>query len=334
VGATADPERRSEPVSTMPSVARYLTFAIVVAVAAVCAYLLRADLSHLSFAPVARAWDVVALAAILSLLNYLVRIIRWRQYLARLGHALSFRFTALTYVAGFAFTISPGKVGEVARARYYSPLGIRLTDVAGVFFVERLMDLLAMLVLTTLILAAAPSYQIAAWTAAGVGVLCLAGLLLLPWNSFGQRLASSERIPRRLARLCAAGVQTLSAARALLTPRVLLGGFGLSLLAWGFEGVGLWTLGAMVPGAHLGLAVGVGIYAIAVSLGALSFMPGGLGGTEVIMTALLAAQGLHVADALLITLVCRLVTLWFAVCIGWIAVFALRQRLVEVPASW
>ncbi len=330
----AGPERRSELVSTMPSVARYLSFAIVVALAAVCVYLFRADLSHISFGPVARAWNVVGLASILSLLNYLVRIIRWRQYLARLGHVLPFRFTAVTYLAGFAFTVSPGKVGEVARARYYSPLGIRLTDVAGAFFVERLMDLLAMLVLATLVLAAAPRYQGAAWTAAGLGVVCLAALLLLPWNKLGQRLLNSQRIPRRLARLCAAGVEMLSAARALLTPGVLLGGFVLSLLAWGFEGVGLWTLGGLIPGAHLSLAGGVGIYAVAVSVGALSFMPGGLGGTEVIMTALLAAQGLSVADALLITVMCRLVTLWLAVLIGWVAVAMLRQRLVEARASW
>jgi hypothetical protein len=31
------------------------------------------------------------------------------------------------------------------------------------------------------------------------------------------------------------------------------------------------------------------------------------------------------SQALLLTLVCRLVTLWLAVCLGWIAVFCLRQ---------
>ena len=65
------------------------------------------------------------------------------------GWTLPFGFTALTYIAGFAFTVSPGKVGEMARARYYSRLGISLPDVAGAFFVERLMDVMAMLVLAS-----------------------------------------------------------------------------------------------------------------------------------------------------------------------------------------
>jgi uncharacterized membrane protein YbhN (UPF0104 family) len=46
------------------------------------------------------------------------------------------------------------------------------------------------------------------------------------------------------------------------------------------------------------------------------------------MTALLAAHGFAVGDALLVTIVCRLVTLWLAVLIGWIAIYALRSRLV------
>ena len=318
----------------MHRLARYLSFAIVAVFAVVCAYVMRGDLAQMSLAPLLRSWDLVMLAAILSLCNYALRIVRWRQYLSRLGHVLSLRFTSLTYVSGFAFTISPGKVGEVARARYYTRLGVPFADIAGAFFVERLMDLLAMLVLSTLILAATPRYQSAAWFAAAFAAVCFAAAALLPWDKIGQSLASSTKIPRRLAKLCAGVAEALSAARSLLSPRILVGGLLLSLLAWGFEGVGLWTLGSMVVPEHLGLAAGVGIYAVAVLVGALSFMPGGLGGTEVIMTALLVSQGFHVADALLITIVCRLVTLWLAVCLGWVAIFVLRQHMVEAPASW
>lgn len=52
------------------------------------------------------------------------------------------------------------------------------------------------------------------------------------------------------------------------------------------------------------------------------------------MAALLAAQGFAVADALLVTIVCRIVTLWLAVLIGWAAVFALRNRLEPAVSPW
>lgn len=63
-----------------------------------------------------------------------------------------------------------------------------------------------------------------------------------------------------------------------------------------------------------------------VLLGGISLLPGGLGSTEAVMTALLAAQGYPLSQAIVITLTCRLVTLWLAVALGWGAVLSLRQR--------
>ena len=60
--------------------------------------------------------------------------------------------------------------------------------------------------------------------------------------------------------------------------------------------------------------------------GSLGSPAGGLGSTEAVMTALLAAQGYPLSQAIVITLTCRLVTLWLAVALGWGAVLSLRQR--------
>jgi uncharacterized protein (TIRG00374 family) len=50
--------------------------------------------------------------------------------------------------------------------------------------------------------------------------------------------------------------------------------------------------------------------------GAISFMPGGLGGAEAVMVALLMWKGMAGADAVAATVLIRLATLWFAVAIG------------------
>jgi glycosyltransferase 2 family protein len=41
---------------------------------------------------------------------------------------------------------------------------------------------------------------------------------------------------------------------------------------------------------------------------------------------LLVSLGLVLAAAVLLTLTCRLVTLWFAIALGWIAILVLRLR--------
>ena len=185
----------------MQSLSRYLFPGLVAVFAVACLYGLRGDLALVSFAPLVRSWDVVALATACSLLNYVFRIFRWQRYLARLGHSLPLGFTGLTYVAGFAFTVSPGKVGEMARARYYSRYGISLPDVAGAFFVERLMDVMAMMVLAALIVAATPRYHVAMWSAGALVVLVLFTLAVLPWSSIATAFESRTRLPPLIAKL-------------------------------------------------------------------------------------------------------------------------------------
>ena len=304
------------------------------AFAAWCMLSLRTDLARMSFAPLWRSWDLLLLAMVFSLLNYVLRIVRWRWYLGQLGHTLTVGFSAQTYVAGFAFTLSPGKLGEVVRARYYASVGIPLRDVVGAFCVERLMDLLAVSVLAALLLAAFPHYGGAIWTAAIVIAAVLALLAVLPWDTVARRIQSSPRVPGVLAQVGAGVAGTLASARPLLRPRAVIFGFVIGLGAWGLEGLGLGVLGSMFAPAHIDMSVAIGIYAVAVLVGALSFLPGGLGSTEAVMTALLAIQGYSIAQALLITLACRIATLWLAVCLGWAAVITLRHWRKEAVVPW
>jgi uncharacterized protein (TIRG00374 family) len=138
-------------------------------------------------------------------------------------------------------------------------------------------------------------------------------------------LRPADHQPSRIRSALASLAAALASTRIVLRPGALIRGFAIGLIAWAFEGAGLGILSSMFPATGLNLATAIGIYAIAVLIGALSFLPGGLGGTEAVMTALLSANGLTVSQALLVTLTCRLVTLWFAVAVGWIAVFVLRR---------
>lgn len=317
----------------MRSILRFVPYCMVLAFVAWCAIALRGDLARLSLVPLLRSWDLVAVAAVLSLLNYALRIFRWRSYLARLGHPVPARFAALTYAAGFAYTLSPGKVGEMVRARYYLPLGVPLASVTAAFFAERLMDLLAMVVLAALLFAGSQRYEGAIVSAAAAVAGVLAASALVPWAAFGNLVRSRTRIPAPLRAVALALASALAATRPLLRPRPLLLGLAVGLVAWGLEGVGLGVLSSMVAGIQVDMTSAVGIYAVAVLVGGLSFLPGGLGSTEAVMTTLLVSRGYAVPDALLVTLICRLVTLWLAVCLGWVAVFMLRQRTVpaELP---
>jgi len=74
----------------------------------------------------------------------------------------------------------------------------------------------------------------------------------------------------------------------------------------------------------------MGIYAVSMLAGGLSFLPGGLGGAEAAMVALLVAGGAVFGTAALATVICRAVTLWFAVILGIGAVLLLGHRSEDV----
>jgi uncharacterized protein (TIRG00374 family) len=66
-------------------------------------------------------------------------------------------------------------------------------------------------------------------------------------------------------------------------------------------------------------------------IGAISFLPGGLGGAEVTMTALLMLNGMDNGAAVAATLLIRLTTLWFAVVLGLLALLPGQRRLPSAP---
>ncbi len=80
-----------------------------------------------------------------SFVLYLLRYARWHWLLRRAGCQTPVGRGFLAYLSGFAFTATPGKVGELLRIRYLMPLGV-----LAAFVYERAFDLLAVLVLASL----------------------------------------------------------------------------------------------------------------------------------------------------------------------------------------
>ena len=298
---------------------RALTYSIGLTALLYLAFVLLTD--HRAVLSALERVSAMSLVAIflLSLVNYLLRFWRWQCYIAALGHKLPWRRHFLYYLAGFTLTVTPAKAGEAVRSVYLHPYGVPYIQSLAALFVERLLDVLAMSLLALLILLLRPDYLglvMIAWAL----VLGLAWLVTRPWlpaklQRWGRQHRHFSHQFDRVARL-------LKAATVLLRPRLFLFGLLLGILAWGLEGTALYLI-AREAGVPLSLTVGVGIYAIAILAGALSFLPGGLGSTEAIMGMLLIALGTDSAVAVALTLLCRIATLWFAVALGGLAVAVL-----------
>lgn len=276
-------------------------------------------------------YPTLALVLALSLINYAVRFARWAVYLGDPRRPVPAGRHFAIYLAGFALTPTPSKAGEALRAFYLRPFGIGYGRCLAMLYAERILDVLAISLLATLVITS--SGGALRWTAL-LGVLVSAALLALQHPRVH---ATVDRALRRARwqRIRNAGPWLRSFRRdvlSLMRPRLVTRGTFLGLVAWGAEGVGLWLI-AQALGIDIGMWTAIGIYATATLAGALSFLPGGLGSTEVVMTALLVSGGASVPAAVSATLVCRLATLWFAVAIGAVAWLGITAFSPSPPAT-
>jgi HAD superfamily hydrolase (TIGR01490 family) len=266
--------------------------------------------------------------------SYCLRFWRWQWYLSALGHRPPLVGSFRIFLASFALTASPGKAGEsikslLLKRRYGLPVAPTL---AGLFC-ERFTDALSVVLLLALG-AATPAHQ---WPIWAVGTVQVALILLLQRGALIERLVlvplgTHSRFGPSARRLR----ELLASARTLLRPRLLLGGTLLAACAWGLEGLALYALFQHLGAAGIAPHQAIFAHTSAGLLGALSFLPGGIGGTEALLVSLALLYGASRPVAVTATFCIRLLTLWFAVALGLLCLIAERRRpapIDPIPAS-
>lgn len=266
----------------------------------------------------------VIVALLLSLLNYLLRFGRWQMYLQALGHPVPAWPSLKVYLAGFALTTTPGKAGEMLRGVVLKRWGMPYARSVAAFLSERLSDLLAIMLLALLGLSLYPAAA-PLMGAGAVLVLIVFGAIL--WRGAVDRLASAVERSGRL-RWLRHFFAILAQARHCHGPALFAAATALSLVAWGAEAWAFYLVLAWMD-LDVSLRFAVFVYAISMLAGALSFMPGGLGGAEAVMVGLLVWSGAGTAEAVGATVLIRVATLWFAVVLGLLALVLVGKPAPE-----
>jgi glycosyltransferase 2 family protein len=271
----------------------------------------------------------------LSLVNYGCRGLRWLLYTRCLGLAVAPGRNLIFYVAGFALTTTPGKLGEALRLWLIERChGYRYERLAPLFLADRLSDMNGVLVIC---LVGALGFPAKAWLAlaAGAGVLLLTVAFVFPRPLIRLMGALYDLGGRRGRRLFARIRTALRHTARLFRAPVYGASLVLSLVGWFAESLAFaLLLGAL--GTGLSLLPAMFVFTVAMIAGAVSMLPGGLGSTEATMIALLLALRVDFDSALVATAVIRLTTLWFGVGIGSLALpFALKlaRRPPAVPMA-
>ncbi len=265
----------------------------------------------------------------LSLLNYGLRFWRWEIYLRALNSAIPLSQSIKLYFSIYVMVITPGKIGEIFKAGILKErFGVPLSKGIPIILAERIYDFLAVLILAVVGIFFWPGSLAGMKT----GLMAAAGipiLLALFQNKKVRTTLVSKAAGNSLISKHRLGLEeSMSSLSTLLSPGQTAFSLALTTVAWFCECLGLWIVCT-----GMGFPISVGnalfVYAAGTLVGSLSFLPGGLGGTEATIIWLLGILQITGATAAAVALLVRLFTLWLAVIIGLLFFLAARKDLLR-----
>lgn len=222
--------------------------------------------------------------------GYVVRALRWKLLLANQNMKISMWVAFKTYVAGLAFIITPGKLGEVAKAELMkNKFGFKRKSVVFVVVIERLFDIIGLAILGIMGAFWVAMTHIKSLLFLGVGIFL--GLLAL--YIFRKRIKIIEEELERL------GDWKLILACTILSP-----------IAWAFEIFELVLLSHFVN-FPINFMQAAFVFTTATLFGNLIMTPGGIGAIEIGLIGVLMQYGMVKSLATLVTLTIRITTFWF-----------------------
>ncbi len=297
-----------------------------IAISVLCLWLAFRNVQWVELAAAVRAvdWTILGLAALVALLDQVVRGVRWRVFLAPVGRvsvADSFSFLS---IGALANAILPLRAGEIIRAVLLGEKRqLSKSAVFGTVVVERLFDILMLVAIALVLLAVMPIPAPVKQTVIVLGAAGLLMLLAMWWvagqlsndrdtrlarlaTAWGRRLAGPPDQPRHLLginlgkglrRVWLMAQSFVAGLGVVRTPRLAAGGAAYTALAWGASLAYTWLV---LRACHLDLPWTASLMVLVViNFGAaIPSSPGGLGVVHLLAIAALSPWNVPPSQAL------------------------------------
>ena len=280
----------------------------------------------------------VALGLIFIALAYTVRVVRWQTMLRCFRPEIGFGQTAGPFVASFAINnLAPLRAGDIARIfAFERQIGVQPSRVAATLIVERLLDLLALLIILAFGLSFAPAIdpvlRDVASTALGFAIAALFVVFMVPrWIYRVLLVGYRSNLLRGIAPLriiVRFGMRLMHALQRLSNPLRFVGLLTVSLVSWVLEG-GVFFAVAL----HASISPMVAL----VPLGAATMMtlvpstPGHIGTFHFGAKLGYLSLGLPIAEATAAAVLAHLIV-WLPVTVAggiWLLAYTSRDRLLR-----
>lgn len=270
---------------------------------------------------------VLPILLLLSFLNYFTRFLKWDYYLSIVKVKMKKIDSFSTFMSGLVMSVTPAKLGEVLKSVLVKEItGEPISKTAPIILAERITDFLS---LSLIAIVGAFVFNYGGNLTIIVATFFILIIFIISNRKIAQPIINfSERVP-----IIKKYIHTIHSAYEssyqLLKLRPLVLMTLLSLVSWGFECWGYYII-LLNFGVDFGVLWASFSYSFSTIVGAISMLPGGLGLTEGSMTFLLVQKKVPLDISVATTFIIRVVTLWFAVFVGIVALTSYQKRFGKI----
>tara|TARA_Y100000590_G_scaffold462073_1_gene625251 strand:- start:1441 stop:2385 length:945 start_codon:yes stop_codon:yes gene_type:complete len=263
-------------------------------------------------------FKIIYLPLILFLvtLSLIPLFIRWHFLLRNSNIHIPVKNSFLIFLSGGALSITPGQIGDLLKSQIMKKkFNIPRTDTTAIILSEKIYDLTAAIIASIIgIIILGMDIQL---TLIAISILATIFFLIYYRPAFIFFLNQIKKIKfiSKYTQNLSDSYDTLRRSTSTKTASISL---PLSITYWLIISIAVYYTFLAFDVNILNYLDILFIYVLSVLFGAISFVPGGIGVTEGTIVGLLTINGIDVSTALILSVMARIMTLWYPACIGFI----------------
>ena len=269
------------------------------------------------------------LILLLVTVSWIPLIIRWQFLLKTSEIYIPFTKSILVYLSGSALQITPGQIGELIKAQILKTgFNIPRTKTAPVVLVEKVYDLIGAIIASIIgiIILELEIYLIIF----AIFVLALIFFFIYYKPAFEFFLKQIIKM-KFFSKYTENILESYEIIKKITTPQIAICSISLSITYWFIVSIAVYYTLLAFDIDILNYLKVLSIFTTSTILGAITFIPGGIGVTEGSIAGFFTLEGINMSTALVLSVMIRIVTLWYNVSIGFIALkfssgFSFQQK--------
>lgn len=270
-------------------------------------------------------FEFLPLILTVSFLGMLIKSLRQQVFLKKIKVNISLKENILLFLSGLSMIVTPAGSGELIKTYFLkTKYGYKPAKTFPLVIIERFHDLLALITIVTI------SLSLTEFTEAKIIVIIVMGFLLIVYIAIRIKKLFLKIIKilgsiKKLHKFIESITESYSGLYELTSKQTMAKGWSISMVGWSMDVIVVYLVFVAFD-TDLDILYTTMVVFSSVLFGAISFLPGGIGVTEISVVQFLTQKGLEISFATTIMVMIRLVTIWFATVLGFItARFFLRK---------